>query len=66
MLTCLRINKELKNELNTAEVNYELGLLFEETKDSFKAVKHFKLALVYYREYNCQKEIQKIRIHLSK
>lgn len=66
LLTCLRINKELKNELNTAEVNYELGLLFEETKDSFKAVKHFKLALVYYREYNCQKEIQKIRIHLSK
>lgn len=65
LLTSLRINKEIKNELNRAETNYELGLLYEEMENPAKAKSHFKLALQYYDEFSCKNEIEKIRFHLN-
>ncbi|RLD73617.1 MAG: hypothetical protein DRJ07_20595 [Bacteroidetes bacterium] len=66
LLTSLRINKEIKNELNIAETNYELGLLHEKMEKPAVAKKYFKLALKYYNEFNCKKEIEKIKKHLDK
>lgn len=65
LLTSLRINKEIKNELNSAETNYELGLLYEKMEKPTEAKKHFKLAQKFYNELNCKKEIAKIKKHLN-
>ena len=65
LLTSLRINKELRNELNTAETNYELGLLYNKMNKPSDAKNHFKLALHYYKKYGCKKEITKIKKYLN-
>nr|MDA3860703.1 tetratricopeptide repeat protein [Melioribacteraceae bacterium] len=65
LLTSLRINKELKNKLNTAETDFELGLLYKDMKKPSGANNHFKLALHYYNECGCQTEIARIREHIN-
>jgi len=65
LLTSLRINRELSNELNTAETNYELGLLYKEMNKPTNAKSYFKLALYYYKKYDCKKEIIKISKHIN-
>lgn len=65
LLTSLRINKELKNEMNGAETNYQLGILYEKMKKRTESRNNFNLALKYYYEFSCHKEIKKIEKHLS-
>jgi len=65
LLTSLRINKELKNEMNSAETNYQLGILYEKMENQTEARRKFNLALKYYYEFSCNKEIEKIEKHLN-
>lgn len=65
LMTSLRINKELKNELNEAETAYELGLLHKDLKNSKDSRKYFQQALAYYKNINAKEEIVEIENQLS-
>ncbi len=65
LYTSFRLNKEAGNQLNIAETNFELGLLFERTKDKAKSELHFKEALIYYRKIKAKEEVEEINKHLS-
>ena len=65
LLTSLRINKELKNDMNSAETNFQLGILYEKMKERTKSRNNFNLALKYYYKFSCNKEIAKIEKHLN-
>ncbi len=65
LYTSHRLNKEAGNQLNLAETNFELGLLFEQTKDKAKSELHFKEALIYYSKIKAEEEVEEINKHLS-
>jgi len=65
LFTSMRLNKEAGNQLNIAETNFELGLLFEQVKDKAKSELHFREALAYYRKIKAKEEIKEINKHLS-
>jgi tetratricopeptide (TPR) repeat protein len=65
LYTSYRLNKEAGNQLNLAETNFELGLLFEQTKDKTKSELHFKEALTYYTKIKAKEELEEINKHLS-
>ena len=56
-MTSLRINKELKNELNEAEAAYELGILYDDQGNNKESKKYFQMALKYYRGINAKNEL---------
>ncbi len=63
--TSIRINKELKNELNHAESEFELGILYSEKGELKESKKHFLVALKYYKKIKAQKEIKEIERNLK-
>lgn len=65
LYTSIRINKELKNELNDAESEYELGILYSEKGDLKESKKHFLAALKYFKKIKAQKEIKEIERNLK-
>jgi tetratricopeptide (TPR) repeat protein len=60
LLTSLRLNDELGNQLNHAETSYELGILYNLTDDKEKSEKHFTDALGYYKKINADEEVNVI------
>ena len=50
LLTSLRLNETLNDEINAAETNYELGLLFSDMGDVPKASDHLMSAVKYYQK----------------
>ena len=63
-LTSLRINRELKNELNFAETSFELGILYNDLKDVEKAKPYLLDALKFYKKVKSKTEIAKIEEYL--
>lgn len=63
--TSYRLNKEAGNLLNLAETNFELGMLFKQTKHKVKSELHFREALSYYSKINAKEEVEEINKHLS-
>ncbi|MHB8931602.1 MAG: tetratricopeptide repeat protein [Melioribacteraceae bacterium] len=49
LLTSLRLNETLNDEINAAETNYELGLLFSDMGDVPKATTHLMKSVKYYQ-----------------
>lgn len=66
LLTSLRINNELKNELNFAESACELGVLYDEVGRTADATEYFKKALSYYKKIKASDEINKIKLLLNR
>jgi tetratricopeptide (TPR) repeat protein len=52
LLTSLRLNHELSQELNAAETDYELGLLYKNVGKKSEALHHMMNALQYYTKNN--------------
>ena len=65
LYTSIRINKELKNELNDAESEFELGILYSEKGELKESKKHFLAALKYFKKIKAQKEIKEIERNLK-
>jgi len=65
LLSSLRINKALKNEMNIAETYLELAVLNGELKDSNSKDFHLRCSLSYYREINAASKVKKIEEILS-
>lgn len=63
--TSLRINREYKNRLNTAETSLELGILYNEWNNPEMAKKAFDTALKYFRKINAVHEIKNIEKYLT-
>ncbi len=63
--TSLRINKDYKNFLNSAETSLELGILYKEWKKPDKAKESFNDALKYFRKIKAVHEIENIEQHLA-
>ncbi len=57
--TSLRLNAELKNELNTAETHFELGELEAERKNQQRAREAFIRALEHFTNVGAKKEIER-------
>jgi tetratricopeptide (TPR) repeat protein len=62
LLTSLRINKELANELNFAETSYELGLLYKENNMVKESKLHFNTALKYFKKIKAHHEVKSIEL----
>ena len=60
MLTSLRLNDELGNQLNGAESSYELGILYNLMDDEEKSRRYFSDALEYYKKIKAEEEINEI------
>jgi len=65
LLTSLRLNRDLNNELNYAETAYELGLLYLNMDNKKEADLFFNESLVFYKKNNARTQIAKIQSHLS-
>ena len=63
--TSLRINREYRNRLNTAETSLELGILYKEWKKPDMAEKAFGAALKYFKKINAVHEIKNIEKYLT-
>jgi len=66
LLTSLRLNNETGNKLNQAETSYELGMLYNMTKDKEKSKKYFVDALEYYKKIEAEEEIRELEKLLKK
>ena len=60
LLTSLRINTELKNELNKAETQFELGLLYKRMNKLKESRSCFKSAKEYFMKIGAAQEINDI------
>ncbi len=60
LLTSLRLNKELKNQLNKAETELELGMLFKKTGKEIESKTYFRNAKRYYNRIGDNREIERI------
>ena len=60
LLTSLRLNSDLGNQLNHAETSFELGTLYKLMNDNEKKKKYFSDALEYYKRINAAEEIKDI------
>lgn len=67
-LTSLRLNQELKNDLNKAETNFELGLLYLDMDREKEGKAKLRSALRFYEKINDEKEVEKIKdkLHAAK
>ncbi len=65
LLSSLRINNALKNEMNIAETSLELAVLYGELKNSNSKDFHLRCSLSYYREINATSKVKKIEEILS-
>ncbi len=63
--TSLRINKDYKNFLNSAETSLELGILYKEWQKAEKANECFKDALKYFKKIKAVHEIENIEPYLA-
>ncbi len=61
LLTSLRINKELKSQLNKAEVELELGVLFKEIGKEVESKDYYRRALRYFKRIGDKEEVDKIK-----
>jgi len=66
LLTSLRLNKESGNQLNRAETEYELGILYDSMKEIKKSREHFNAALQYFKKINLEEEIKEIESYIGK
>jgi tetratricopeptide (TPR) repeat protein len=57
LLTSLRLNKELQNELNTAETSIEIGRLYKETGRTDECKLFFNNAINYYKKIKAVNEL---------
>jgi tetratricopeptide (TPR) repeat protein len=57
LLTSYRLNKDLNNQLNLAEVACELGILFKKKGDSKKGNKYLNEALGYFRKIDSKADV---------
>ncbi len=57
LLTSYRLNKDLNNQLNLAEVACELGIFFKKRGDSKKGNKYLNEALIYFRKIDSKADI---------
>ena len=60
LLTSLRLNKELSNQLNVAESAFELGYLYKQTKQKAKSKAFLQDALNYYKSIGQAEEMKLI------
>lgn len=60
-LTSLRLNEELKNELNYAETAFELALLYREMGKEKPAGEYYKKSLSYYKRIRAVNEVDELR-----
>ena len=65
LLTSLRLNRELNEELKTAEINYELGLLYKENGNKDNALAHLTKAFIYYNHNKLKTYTSLIESQLS-
>lgn len=65
LLTSLRLNKDLQNELNYAEAALELGLLYLDMKNKKEAETYFKESMEFYRKNNSKSLVKKIQGYLE-
>ena len=65
LLTSYRLNKDLKNQLNLAEVACELGILFKQKGETEKGNRYLKEALGYFRKINSKVDISYLENLLS-
>jgi tetratricopeptide (TPR) repeat protein len=63
--TSLRINKEYQNDLNEAETNLQLGILYKNWKKPDEAKICFKESLKYFKRINAVHEIENIEQFLT-
>jgi tetratricopeptide (TPR) repeat protein len=57
LLTSYRLNKDLNNQLNLAEVACELGILFRQKGESGKGSKYLNEALGYFKKIDSKADI---------
>jgi tetratricopeptide (TPR) repeat protein len=60
LLTSYRLNKDLKNQLNLAEVSCELGILFKQKGEVDKSNQYLNEALRYFKKINSKADIQEL------
>jgi tetratricopeptide (TPR) repeat protein len=60
LLTSLRLNKELQNELNLAETSIEIGRLYKETGRTNESKQYFNNAIKYYKKIKAVNELASI------
>jgi len=60
LLSSLRINNALKNEMNIAETSLELAVLYGELKNLDSKDFHLRSSLGYYREINAASKVKRI------
>ncbi len=65
LLTSIRINKDLKNELNQSESEFELAILYNEKGMKAESKKLLQNALKYYKKIKSGKEIKEIQDYLK-
>ena len=59
--TSLRINEELKNDLNYAETALEIGILYKKMKKNDQAIRYLNLSLNYYKSIKHTELIDRIK-----
>ncbi len=65
LLTSLRINKDLNNEMNAAETNVELAMLYGLKGMTERKESHLKSALKYYSSIKAGHMVDEIRLALE-
>ena len=61
----LRLNSELKHDLNFAETSVELGLLYKELNINKSYEHYFNKALEYYQSINFTEKISEIKAYMT-
>ncbi len=64
LLTSIRLNRELSQELNAAESNYELGLIYKEKGKKTEAVSNLMCALKYFDKNSAKATVEHIESQL--
>ncbi|GAB4139798.1 MAG: hypothetical protein Fur0015_10440 [Ignavibacteriales bacterium] len=65
LLTSLRINTELGNQLNFAETSQELGYLYKLMGKHDLAINHFTNAMKYFTKIEAKKEIKELSFEVN-
>lgn len=65
LLTSLRLNRELSNDLNEAETLFELGKLYVDMNQKNMGLEVFKSSLEYFRNINSSCMVRKLKEEIS-
>jgi tetratricopeptide (TPR) repeat protein len=65
LLTSLRLNQDLNQELNCAETNYQLGVLYKTKGNKSQAHNHLLNAFKFYNKNQSKTIASEIESHLS-